>query len=541
MRWWAVLGYAVQTPAWEAYDEPYHAAYVVWLAAGGPLPPPPDNLQRIQPPAYYLIMAGFARLSQTDVSLFTYPPPNPYFDSPGGGVRYAPPRPDPFIPTLIALRLASALLSLLTVAVSYRAARRILPMWAAVAVAGMVAFWPQYAFNGSMVTNDASAALIGAVLTWRIVAVGRRGPGGGRLILAAVAGGIGLAVKLSVAPLLLALPAALIGRVPARRLLRIGLVGAAGIGAAVLVLGQQPGVLLPFLGASPSGDPAPLALIRYLGEGRHALIMPTLGYGLSSSFGLFGWGNVPLPPIFTGLWAAGLLMAVIGGLRGGWRGMFPPLIGLLAGIGAGVALSVYYGNIGLLNGRYLLPGIAAGAILAVGGIRAWGQAGRYALIAVLIGLIALNGWIGRAYLPAVYARPAPLRPTEQPPNPRLDVLAPGVALIGAEVGAVQGREIPLCLYWQAAGPIRDGYAFRLELVSTGGGYGWLHTLPAGGNHPTDQWVTGERFRDCYRLPIRADFPADATGYAKISVIDGAGRVLGSVTLQEYPIRLVAPN
>lgn len=544
LRWWLALGYAIRIPAWEAYDEPYHAAYVVWLAAGGPLPPPPDNLQRIQPPAYYLIMAGFARLSQSDVHTFTYPPRNPYFYAPNGGVRYALPRPDPdpFVPTLIALRLASALLSLLTVAVSYRAARLMLPVGGAVAAAGLVAFWPQYAFNGSMVTNDAGAALIGAMLIERVVAIRRRGPGSGRLILAVVVAGIGLMVKLSVAPLLVAMPIALIGRVPARHLLRIGLIGAAGIGLVVLMLSRQSGVLLPFLGASPSGDPAPLALIRYLGEGRHALILPTLGYGFSSSFGLFGWGNVPLPPIFTALWAAGALLAVIGGLRGGWRGMAPLLIGLLAGIGAGVALSVYYANIGLLNGRYLLPGIAAWALLVVGGFAAWGRWGRPLSLVILIGLIALNVWIGRTYLPAIYARPTPLLVHEQPPRPRWDALAPGIALIGADVGAIQRREVPLCLYWQAVGPIRDGYVIRLELVSAaGGGYGWVHTLPAGGNHPADQWTDGERFRDCYRLPIRTDFPAAETGYVKISVTDGAGRVLGSVILQEDPIRLAAPN
>lgn len=72
------------TPIFEAPDEPDHLQYVLFVAETGQRPDLRLDINRAgieapQPPLYYFLMGGVARVSGLAIP-FTHPRPNPNFD-----------------------------------------------------------------------------------------------------------------------------------------------------------------------------------------------------------------------------------------------------------------------------------------------------------------------------------------------------------------------------------------------------------------------------------------------------------------------------
>jgi hypothetical protein len=575
VRWWAGLRVSLAVPAWEAYDEPAHFAYVVTLATTGRLPQAPETVQitqaahtpeRIQPPLYYAVMAAALWLSGTEVAQFVYPDRNPYFYFGVGNPNYALHR-EPPLPrraeierALRLSRLLSLLLTLPAAAFVWRAAALVwspnvsphgtlntlntLNMSDAAGAAGavgaalLIALWPQALFNGSMVTNDAPMLTLGAATVYALLRLTRLPltRGRGALVLGLI--GVGMLVKLTMLLMLLPFGWLLLGRVPppqARRWLVV-----AGVGAvlAMFALSLSASIWLPFREVNQFGEPPWIAVWQTLALSGGRLVPDALGYLAYSSVGLFGWGNVPAPAWVQ--WPAwgGVGLAAVGAAIG-WRRRPRPgggvlLACVLAQVLGGLALALFAQTIHVLNGRYTFPASGAVAILLVWG---WSWLGRRTAALMLAtstaGLLVVSAWLP-SFLAATYARPPAVagafaqRPARE--------LLPGAVLVGYEIsqdlpGAnTAGRGVSIALYWAASRRILTDYVLRIELIGADGqGYGLLDSIPGNGTHPTTNWTPGEVFRDVYRVPLRFDAPP-GSGHVRVGMV--AGRDRASVVLPD---------
>jgi len=157
----ALLGamYAINTPAWQISDEPAHYNYIVQVAQGEILPVIEDG-DWDQAYLESLTANRFAPELLDDLDTIRYEnhqPPLYYWLS--------------TIPyllldgELVAIRLLSVMLGMITVTVAYAVAREIFPNEPAIAFGTMalVAFNPQFLAITSSVNNDALALLVVAI------------------------------------------------------------------------------------------------------------------------------------------------------------------------------------------------------------------------------------------------------------------------------------------------------------------------------------------------------------------------------------------
>ncbi|PJF31728.1 MAG: hypothetical protein CUN51_01955 [Candidatus Thermofonsia Clade 1 bacterium] len=517
------IGVAMRTPAWEAQDEPFHFAYAAQIARQGTLPDS-NNPMHIHPPAYHALVAAFMWLSGSTQTPLAPPDHNWYFYEGNGGINFAlPARTLEQRSTerdLIAARLFTAILAIVGVAVVWRTARRA-GLKAPFALIGTLFFacHPQALFSSSTLSNDAAALLIGALIIWSVVAAMQRRSA--RLALLGLGlSGVGNLFKLNILPLTIAACLALALCLSWRRAVGYALISAAMLGLGTLII-RETGILLPFA-AEVGGRAAPLALWERLqSDLGGVLFREALQHGALSAFGVFGWGTVRLP-----LWTVGALWlgALIGtiGIARLWRVRL--LWALISACGALViaaaALSLLYYNPQLLNSRYLLPSLAAWAILLALGWSALSKIGRYAGTGTVCGMVALSAWLGWGGLAAVYAPPIQFVAV---PEGQSIALMPEISLRSYEVlsPSVRGGEsLEVALIWAADGDISENYTLRLAFVGADGNiYGWLYTFHGAGRYPTGVWRAGTAFREVYRVPIRSDVPVPSAGYLQVMLVE----------------------
>ncbi len=426
-----VLGalFAVNTPAWQAPDEPAHYNYVAYLAENGNFPVlhfgdyphayleqikeakfPPDmpvtpiRYESHQPPLYYVLAAPIYRLTRG---------------------------------SLTALRLLSVLLGAGIVALAYGVARRVLPGRPAVALgaAAFVAFLPQHLGTVSQVGNDVLAELLLAAVLFVLVpnAEERMTP-----LLLGVLLGLILITKTTAyiaAPLALGV---LVwrwfrDRASVRRILLEGL--------AVLLPAAL--IALPWYARNITiyGWPDFLGLIRHdqvvVGQMRTAQYIAENGWGaywrraaewtFKSFAGVFGWMGVWLDSrayYGLGLWMSVPIVAWVVNAaqrtrtdkRMGLRQRTPagPSAAILLALAAFLTLLTYvYYNITFLQhqGRYLFTALIPIAIFLAAG---WEQALAPRTAAIVAGVlltwaVALAAWgLWFASLPAAGAPKWPL-------------------------------------------------------------------------------------------------------------------------------------
>ncbi|MFZ1753439.1 MAG: hypothetical protein WAU10_06855, partial [Caldilineaceae bacterium] len=202
------LAWSAATPLGEAPDEADHWAYVVYLAQERGLPVGPEITQSKHPPLYHATAALVAGLF-ADPS-FDFLRANPDLqvpvpvDGPSNFFIHTAQEDWPWQGGPRAFHLArlwSILLSLGTIAAAWGLMRGAFPAdpALALAVAGVLAFLPTFAFIGSAVSNDGAAAFFATAALWGGFAIYR---GGGRLAAGwwtPFALGLGVLTKVSVA------------------------------------------------------------------------------------------------------------------------------------------------------------------------------------------------------------------------------------------------------------------------------------------------------------------------------------------------------
>ncbi|MCC6191168.1 MAG: hypothetical protein IT318_19275 [Anaerolineales bacterium] len=563
------LAYSQVVPIWESYDEDGHFAYARYLAVHGTLALDPNDpeavaiWERFQPPLYYNLVAPL--IARYDLGRrFELPERNPHFVAGDAGVNYAL-HPlalsGPKLAIERAVRMARALsvaISTLSVVVVFLAARRLWPRDPAVgwAATSLYAFWPQFLFVGSMVSNDVLVTALSAAALLLALRLALDGFHLGRALLLALAVGAGLLAKLNAVGLIpLALAALALsllpgpGRAARWRPSQIVL----GLGGLALLAAGALGVLssLDFV----TGQVLQLAtlsdFIRNLDPGGEAggaggLVSAALPYAFRTYYASFGWGNLETAGWLYWLWSAGAALGAAGlavsgyrawrragGQNGAWRAYL--LMGLLLAsiLGLTLALAIAHGSIHLVPGRYLLPTLPAVIFLLVAGWRALlprGAPRRWAWRGLGAGA-ALAGWaiVLWTLIPA-YARPAPLLAgAADVETPQALFFNRQIELLGynGPERAVAGEPLRLALCWQAVAPVAENYTLFLEVVGADNqGYGRLQTYPGRGNYPTSAWRLNEPFCDDYVVEMGANIPAPALSRLRVAWRDDAtGRAL----------------
>lgn len=427
------VAWALAVPVFEAPDEPAHWQYARYLHDEWTLPLyRPGFEEANSPPLYYLAIAPFAAASQL-------PPSVQVGDGRGQAVSLAPPRVfanddrdwSRYRPVLMA-RMWTALLSLITVWIVYRAAASLMPWSSALAAAALAAFLPQFSFRAVTVSNDAAVMLFAALLTRCCVHLLTRGFTWRRGAIAAVALAAAylskiLAIAL-IAPLALALFEARAARTdgdeeaPApllARMLRLSVL----LVAAVIVLPWSLRNLMLYgdLTAQHAMRTAVSHIItdRSLFSAYFLWEFPLLLF--ASFIGLFGWANVVLPKWIYLLFIALTLTATAGAVRGWYLRRIDGRIlrMLLLLIAAALAVVVY---INLMftqpQGRYMLQALPAVALfVALGLTHLPGVLGSRSLVVTAAAMLVLNVWcVAGVIVPAYW-----------PPLAR--TIAPGVRLV----------------------------------------------------------------------------------------------------------------
>jgi 4-amino-4-deoxy-L-arabinose transferase-like glycosyltransferase len=441
--------FAVNTPAWQAPDEPAHYNYVAYVAEQGGFPVlhfgdyphgyleeiktakfPPDmpvapiRYESHQPPLYYLIAS-------------------PVYSVTGG--------------SLTALRLLSVLLGGGIIVLAYAIARVAVPRDPAIALgaAAIVAFWPQHLATVSQVGNDVLAELLLAAVLFVIVKRDRSARPVASCVLLGLLLGLVLITKTTA---YIILPVAAIAVIwqwarekgPARRIVVEAL--AVALPAALLALPWYARNVYVY------GWPDFLGLMRHeqivVGQKRTGEFVAESGWGaywrrafewtFKSFVGVFGWMSAWLDTrayYLMGLWMGVPVVAWLASkLRRAPNGEPEPLpeaariARVLLAVTALLTLLAYvYYNITFLQhqGRYLftalipiaiflaagwrnalepLPArITAGILLLIAlALALWGVAGGAGLPnwPLALTLAAAAGLLGASFLPARWRRAA---------------------------------------------------------------------------------------------------------------------------------------
>jgi hypothetical protein len=546
--------YSLSTPLFEAPDEPWHYAYVRWLAEGHGLPRLDDDAsgagqEVAQPPLYYAVAALVNGLVGDDdlAELFWH---NPQFGYQAGGtvndnknmLVHTDRERWPWRGAVLAVRLArlvSLAFGLLTVGATYGLAREVLlkrparsticpsergwPTLATVA-AGAVAFTPQFLFISGVVSNDSAAAATCTCALWALARIIRRGPTHRRAAVAGLALGLALLSKTST---LLLLPMALLALGLGRRretaliqaTLMLGLAGAVG-GWWYLrnwLLFDDP------LGLSVHvntlwGRPAPLSLTALLPE------MPQV---FRSFWGAFGWGHVELPgPLYLALggsvglalagWARRLALLRRARPLQGFRaiaGIY--LLAVVWFLAVLAALLRWVQQVQAPHGRLLFPALGAwGLLLAAGwaGLpakpgRQPSRISRYLVLVPVIGLLFLSLLVPFAVIRPAFARPRLLSPQQASQGIRSQKLVyDGRArLLGYRVepeSVAVGERVELTLCWEALRPMDRDYTLFIHLLGRDNARVAERTTYSGqGRFPTSLWPAGRAFCESYRMQV----------------------------------------
>jgi len=339
-----VLVYSWTTPIFEAPDEPWHYAYLRWLAEGHGLPRLDDdasgaNQEVAQPPLYYSVAALISGSTRDDdlQELFWH---NPQFGFQAGGtvndnknmLIHTDREHFPWQGAVRSVRLArlvSLIFGIVAVGATYGLAREAFPRQTsmAVATAGVVALTPQFLFISGVVSNDSAAAATGALALWALARIIRLGPTPRRAVVAGLALGLALLSKTST---LVMVPIALLALAlgwwriaPTRDERRSDdggrrlpwLEAILMLGLAVLVGGWW--YLRNWL---LFDDPVGLGVHVNTPWGRSESVglidlLPELPQVFRSFWGAFGWGHVELPGFTYIVLAALVGLALLGWVR----------------------------------------------------------------------------------------------------------------------------------------------------------------------------------------------------------------------------------
>lgn len=274
-------------------------------------------------------------------------------------------------------------------------------------------------------------------------------------------------------------------------------------------------------------------------------IIPTFyAQWLLPYWGLFGWGNIPLPD-WIGSGLALVTLAALTGLlllaaRIHWRdGRLRRYVGhaaLLAAFGALLLVAWLWllpASTPWQPGHRLLLFVAPISLLVCAGLAAWIESRHLAwlLTPLLAALLAVCIVSATRVIPPVYALPASYAlDTPAPDYDAVQVAFAGdMVLLGytLDAGNVQpGGVLDVTLYWLARRRMRQNYAVEVVLRDhSQSQLGVKRSHPAGGRYPTSLWIPGQVVADTVRIPISSQCDSPLAAEVRVSLIDATDQHL----------------
>lgn len=576
------VAYSIINPIFESPDEALNYAQIRFLAEERRLPvlEPGEPTKAHHPPLYYALGALLTFWIPDDNFEAVVGRVNPFWAyrlwEPGvdnKSLYLHDPRLESFPYRDVALgvhlvRWLSLLMGAGTVLLVYGTGRELFPHRPVLAVgaAALVAFNPMFVFINASVHDDALADLVAAATLYVAARLLMRGPTTRRAVALGILAGLGVLTKLTcllvvptVGLALLYCPLADRGHDGWRDVIRLE-----GIAVAlVLLIGGWWFVRNVFLYGEPTG------MVRQTGvwgvrENAPDLIAAAreLGFLHDSLWGVFGYGQIPMPRWVYGL-ARLLGLAAAGGLGLFWARRragripweCPPAVLLILVSAPLVAFAVNFARMTVSAaadfGRYLFVALAALAPLYALGLNEWVSVRRQAglSIALALGMLALAiyGLVG-VLAPAYVPPPRYASPAEVAPQHPVDVTYPELArLLGYDVAPdplYPGDVLEVTLYWQVLEETNRDYVLFLQVFGREGErIGGRDTHPGLGRYPTSRWRAGEVIADTVPVPLAADAKAPAALRLDLGLyLPGSPRLIaadGRDTISVGPVRLAA--
>ena len=539
--------YSIAVPIWEANDEWGHYEFVRYVAREHHLPPPGVKLVKYdethQPPLYY-ILCGLIT-SWIDTSDNLKPTPNAFMWTPKGGInKTLPPKEAAIFPyqgTVLSIhmaRLVSVLLSTVTIWATYLIGCTVFPGRKEIVLSATAinAFWPQFLFIGSVVTNDIMVILCSSFFLLFLVRILIHGPRALDMLGLGLCLGGALLSKRNGGVLI---PLAGVGlAIAVIRRVKKG-------GRAISILG---GVVCFLIGAGLISAWWSKGLWeRYDGHVRFAIslllhpysirrlpwgVLPdALPYGFRTFWACFGWANINVEEQVYKFVAFICLSGSIGVLvffikskdRSAKYIAMILICHLLLAISALIYLMLLNGMYYALQGRCVLLAISSASLLLSLGLANVIPKRFSNMLAVSVGvaMFAYALLVPFRYILPTYAKPRLLSPADIQAleNPLGLHFSDRIELVGYELAyqeVTPHSEIPVTLYWRCLGEMERNYILAVKVVGWDHQvYGGLHLHPGRGNFPTSLWREGDLFRETYWVPVEA--PETVRTLARVSV------------------------
>jgi 4-amino-4-deoxy-L-arabinose transferase-like glycosyltransferase len=550
------LAYSVINPIFESPDESLNYANIRFLVEEQRLPvlKPDEPTKAHHPPLYYVLGALLThwvpnenfdavtervnpfwihRVGESDVdnkNLYLHDPVLegfPYWDV-ALGVHL--------------VRWVSLAMGAGTLLFVYATAKELLPhrpaLWAA--AAALVAFNPMFLFISASVHDDALANLVAAAILTVTARVVVHGPTMRRAVGLGVLLGLAILTKLTCLLIAPTVALALLGR-PSADGLRDRLRDALRFGGIIVLLALLIGGWWLVRNQLLYGEPTSMGRqVEAWGGPREdapnlAAAVRELGFLHDSSWGVFGYGQIPMPGWTYALYRL-LGLAALGGLlllwvrrrrgRGGESLAFSsghlPLMGSLILLSAPVTtFLVVFARMTFIDtadfGRYLFVSLGFLAPLYALGIGQWVRDTRdkWLSLGLAGGMAALAVFALIQVLHPAYADPEMVSRQEIQARTQLSALRFGesIRLLGHKLDrhrAQPGEEIRVTLCWESLASMEEDFAYFVHFLGPEESIvGARTTHPGLGRYPTSRWSPGDRFCDLLDVPVELRTPAPA--------------------------------
>ncbi len=581
---YAVMGlvYLLATPPLESSDEYKHYPVVQFIETEGQLPvlrpeEPGRWLQEgVQPPLYYLLMAGLtAWIDTSDLPEVHQLNKHAFVGNPNQignkNLVFHHPEQEQFaaqgsILAIYVIRLASLGLGLGTIWLTGVLGRELFSHQVGLLAAALTAFNPMFLFVSAAVNNDSLAILLGHLNLLLMIQLWQQRPdpqvkwhhyAGLGLML-----GLGILTKLSLGGLLGLTGLMLLWLSWWEKRWKLFWVGGPIVLlTAVLVSGwwfgrnwalyQDITGLNVFI-AVQGTRAQPITWTEWVSE---------FGTFFRSYWGLFGGVNIAAPPAYYWFMNSLFVVGMLGWLR---RPKQMPVRSASWLVAVWIlilfALLIRWNLISpAFQGRLIFPALGGINVLWAAGLLAWAPQKWHPFTLPSIGsLLAVCALLlpWQTIRPA-YALPQPIAevPITAQIDPVIFTVGDGIIeLIGVAMAAEQtvypggAYPVKVTLYWQLIAPVEQDLVTGIHLLGRGlQSVGQVDRHPAGGQVPTSQWQMGQIWADDYHVYVNQNAVTPAQLHVSVNLYDPNGTVdtaviskdgqAFSLVLVGHPVRL----